>query len=140
MWLEAAADGRGSASDCGPLTHLKGAKMHSLLPMGLEPGKSPAEGEFLFELDEQPLEETVTALGGAPLFVRAVRSLDVPGSVKRDMHLKQRERGFDEATYEESFLVLNAVGATAWRTSSGCRKILDWLRCWGMRCRVRLRR
>jgi len=34
--------------------------------MGLKPRKSPAEGEFLFELDEQPLEETVTALGGVP--------------------------------------------------------------------------
>jgi hypothetical protein len=78
--------------------------------MGLKPRKSPAEGEFLFELDEQPLDETVTALGGVPLFVRAVRSLDVPGSVKRHLHLKQRERGFDEATYVESFLVLNAVG------------------------------
>jgi Transposase DDE domain group 1 len=78
--------------------------------MGLKPRKSPAEGEFLFELDEQPLEETITALGGVPLFVRAVRSLDVPGSVKRNLHLKQRERGYDEPTYVESFLVLNAVG------------------------------
>jgi hypothetical protein len=78
--------------------------------MGLNARKSPAEGEFLFELDEQPLEETVTALGGVPLFVRTARSLDVPGSVKRHLHLKQRERGFDEATYVESFLVLNAVG------------------------------
>lgn len=78
--------------------------------MDLKPRKSPAEGEFLFELDEQPLEETVTALGGVPLFVRAARSLDVPGSVKRNLHLKQRDRGFDEATYVESFWVLNAVG------------------------------
>jgi len=44
------------------------------------------------------------------LFVRTVRSLDVPGSVKRNLALKQRERGFDEATYIESFLVLNAAG------------------------------
>jgi hypothetical protein len=78
--------------------------------MGLKPRKSPAEGEFLFELDEQPLEETVTAMGGVPLFVRAARSLNVPGSVKRNVHLKRRDRGFDEATYVESFLVLNAVG------------------------------
>lgn len=78
--------------------------------MGLKPRKSPAEGEFHFEFDEQPLEETITALGGVPLFVRAVRSLDVPGSVKRHLHVKQRERGFDEATYVESFLVLNAAG------------------------------
>jgi len=72
--------------------------------------RSPAEGEFLFEIDEQPLEETVTAWGGVPLLVRAVRSLGVPGSVKRHLHLKQRERGFDEATYIESFVVLNGVG------------------------------
>jgi hypothetical protein len=72
--------------------------------------KSPAEGEFLFELDPEPLEETVTAYGGIPLFLRAARSLDVGGLVKRHVHLKKRERGFDEATYVESFLVLNALG------------------------------
>ena len=71
---------------------------------------SPAEGDFLFEIDEQPLEETITAWGGVPLLVRAVRSLDVPGSVQRHLHIKQRERGFDEATYIESLVVLNGVG------------------------------
>ena len=78
--------------------------------MRRKPKQSPAEGEFLFEIDPEPLEECVTALGGLPLLVRAIRSLDVPGSVKRNLHLKKRERGFDEPTYVESFLVLNAVG------------------------------
>lgn len=78
--------------------------------MGLKSKRSPAEGEFLFEIDPEPLEECVTALGGLPLFLRAVRSLDVPGSVKRHLRLKQRERGLDDAAYVESFLVLNAVG------------------------------
>lgn len=78
--------------------------------MGLKSRRSPAEGEFLFEIDPEPLEECVTALGGLPLFLRAVRSLDVPGSVKRHLRLKQRERGLDEAAYVESFLTLNAVG------------------------------
>jgi hypothetical protein len=77
--------------------------------MGLRK-KSPAAGEFLFEIDPEPLQEQVTALGGIPLLVRAARSLDVAGSVERHLRLKQRERGFDEATYVESFLVLNAVG------------------------------
>jgi DDE family transposase len=72
--------------------------------------KSPARGEFLFEIDSESLEEQVTVLGGIPLLVRAARSLDVPGSVARHVGIKQRERGFDEATYVESFLVLNAVG------------------------------
>jgi len=52
----------------------------------------------------------VTELGGIPLLVRAARSLDVPGSVQRHLRVKQRERGFDEATYVESFLVLNVAG------------------------------
>jgi len=73
--------------------------------------QSPAEGEFLFEIDPEPLEECVTAWGGLPLYVRAIRSLDVPGSVKRNLQLKQRQRGFDEPTYVESFLLLNAMGA-----------------------------
>lgn len=84
--------------------------MHILGAMPLKSKPSPAEGEFLFEIHEQPTEECLTALGGVPLFVRTARSLDVPGSVKRNLALKQRDRGFDEATYIESFLVLNAVG------------------------------
>jgi hypothetical protein len=42
--------------------------------------------------------------------VRAVRSFNVPGSVKQHLHVKQRQRGFDEASYVESLLVLNALG------------------------------
>jgi hypothetical protein len=72
--------------------------------------RSPAAGEFLFEIDFEPLDECVTALSGVPLLVCAIRSLDVSGSVARHVRIKQRERGFDEATYIESFLVLNAVG------------------------------
>ena len=72
--------------------------------------RSPAEGDFLFEIDCEPLEECVTALGRVPLLVRAIRSLDVSGRVQRHLRIKQRERGFDEASYMESFLVLNAVG------------------------------
>jgi hypothetical protein len=80
--------------------------------MSLPPKRrqSPAEGEFLFELDPEPLEEAITAYGGIPVFLRAVRSLDVGGRANRHLQLKQRQRGFDEASYVESFLVLNALG------------------------------
>ena len=71
---------------------------------------SPAEGEFLFELDPEPLQDTLTVYGGIPLFLRAARSLDVGGLANRHLRIKQRERGFDEASYVESFLVLNALG------------------------------
>ena len=72
--------------------------------------RSPAEGEFLFEIDETPLEETLTCYGGLPLFVRAARSLGLAASVKRNLCLKQRRRGLDEACFVESFLALNALG------------------------------
>jgi len=38
--------------------------------MPLKSKRSPAEGEFLFEIDERPTEECLTAFGGVPLFVR----------------------------------------------------------------------
>ena len=72
--------------------------------------RSPAEGELPFEYDWQPAQEVLTAYAGIPLFVRAARSFGVPDSVVRNVSLKQRQRGFDEATYVESFLVLNALG------------------------------
>ncbi len=71
---------------------------------------SPPESALLFEMDNEPLEETLTAWGGVPLVVQALRSLGVPSSVRQHVHIKQRERGYDEATMVESFVVLNAVG------------------------------
>jgi len=47
--------------------------------------------------------------GRDPAFGAGGASLDVPGRVQRHLRVKQRERGFDEATYVESFLVLNAA-------------------------------
>jgi hypothetical protein len=75
-----------------------------------KPKRSPTEGELPFEYDWEPAKEVLTTFAGIPLFVRAARSLDVPRRVKRHLHVKQRQRGFDEATYVESFLVLNALG------------------------------
>ena len=75
-----------------------------------KPKPSPAAGELPFEYDWEPAEEVLTAYAGIPLMVRAARSFGVPESVARNLSLKQRQRGFDEATYVESFLVLNALG------------------------------
>ena len=46
-------------------------------------------------------------------------------SVKVHVRIKERERGYDEATTVESFVILNAVGVSASMTSSGCGKIRD---------------
>ena len=64
---------------------------------------------MLFEIDPVPLAENLTALGGAPLVARAFRSLGLPAAIREHVHVKQRERGYDEATYVESFVILNAV-------------------------------
>jgi len=42
--------------------------------------------------------------------VQAFRSLGAGGSVKRNLALKQRQRGLDEGSYVESFVILNAAG------------------------------
>ena len=49
-------------------------------------------------------------MGGVPLVVQTFRSLALPASVRQHVRVKERERGYDEATMVESFVVLNAVG------------------------------
>jgi hypothetical protein len=71
---------------------------------------SPTESPLRFEIDPERLAERLTAWGGVPLVVQAFRSLGVPASVQRHVHIKQREWGYDEATTVESFVVLNALG------------------------------
>jgi hypothetical protein len=71
---------------------------------------SPTESPLPFEVDSQPIEETLTALGGIPLVVQAFRSLGLPRSVREQVRVKERDRGYDEATFVESFVILNAAG------------------------------
>ena len=71
---------------------------------------SPTESPLLFDIDPEPAPEMLTALGGMPLVVQTFRSLGLPASVKRHVQVKERERGYDEATFVESFVVLNAAG------------------------------
>ena len=81
------------------------------MALSKKPKCSPAAGELPFEYDfDHPAEEVLTAYAGVPLLVRAARSLGLAGSVQRHLRVKQRQRGWDEATYVESFLVLNALG------------------------------
>ncbi len=42
--------------------------------------------------------------------VQAFRSLGLPQSVREQVRVKARERGYDEATFVESFVILNAAG------------------------------
>lgn len=71
---------------------------------------SPTESPLLFEVDPEPLPEMLTALGGMPLVVQTFRSLGLPESTRQHVRVKERERGYDEPTFVESFVILNAAG------------------------------
>lgn len=62
------------------------------------------------DIDPEPIEERLTAWGGAALLIQAIRSFDVPGSTQRNVQVKQRQRGYSEAEYVESLIVLHALG------------------------------
>ncbi len=65
---------------------------------------------MLFEVDPHPIEETLTVFGGIPLVVQTFRSLGLPKSVLEQVQVRERERGYDEASLVESFVILNAAG------------------------------
>ena len=44
------------------------------------------------------------------MLIRTLRSLGVAQSVAQHIHIKQRQRGYDEASFVESFVLLNGVG------------------------------
>jgi hypothetical protein len=45
------------------------------------------------------------ALEGVPLVAQSFRSLCLSTAIQEDVHFKQREQGYDEATYAESLVV-----------------------------------
>lgn len=91
-------------------SHPLGANFGYHPGMRKESKPSPTESPLLFEVDPEPASEVLTALGGIPLVVQAFRSLGVPGSVQQHVRVKERQRGYDEATFIESFVILNAAG------------------------------
>src|SRR5438552_18160897 len=72
--------------------------------------RSPTMNPLPFQVDPEPATETLTSYGGVPLVLQAFRALGLPQAVARHVQIKQRERGYDEATFVESFVILNAVG------------------------------
>jgi hypothetical protein len=95
---------------CIAISHPRGVEFRYYPGMRKQPRRSPTESPLLFEVDPEPLPEMLTALGGIPLVVQALRSLGLPQSVKEHVRVKERERGYDEATFLESFVILNAAG------------------------------
>jgi len=74
------------------------------------PRRSPVEAPLLFEVDPEPAEDLLTGLAGLTLVAEAFRGLGLGQSANRHVRIKERQRGFDEGTYLESFVLLNAAG------------------------------
>jgi len=89
-----------------------------IAPMRKPTKPSPTESPLLFEVDPQPIEETLThweeSSGGPDLPL-----LGVAQSVKEHVGVKSGTR-YDEATFVESFVVLNAAGGECRRILSAC--------------------
>src|ERR1035437_4248587 len=88
------ADGGGSGGILQDFSPAGWENCWVLPPMRKIPKPSPTASPLLFELDPEPLEETLTALGGIPLVVQAFRSLELPRSIQEQVRVKQRERGY----------------------------------------------
>jgi hypothetical protein len=72
--------------------------------------KKPAPlGELPIEISSEPAPELLTALGGLPLVAQTFRALKLPESIGRNVHIKQRERGFSEAQAILSLILLHVV-------------------------------
>src|SRR6266699_6394257 len=102
--------------------------------------RSPTMNPLPFQLDPEPATETLTSYGGVPLVIQAFRSLGLPQAVERHVQIKQRERGYDEATFVESFVILNAVGGECLEDFDQLRADAGLAELVGHRCHRRKRR
>ena len=74
------------------------------------PKRSPVESPLWFEVDPEPAEDLITSLAGVSQVVETLRSLGLGHSANGHMAIKERQRGYDEGTYLESLVILNAAG------------------------------
>ena len=70
---------------------------------------SPTEFPLLCAINPEAAPETFTRWAGCRSWC-TFRSLGLPASVQRQVRIKQRQRGYDEAAMVESFVILNAAG------------------------------
>src|SRR5262245_41809305 len=71
---------------------------------------SVTEQPLPFQWDREPATEVLTAFGGLPIVVQTFRSMRLPETIREHVRIKERQRGYDESTFVESFVVLNAAG------------------------------
>ena len=74
------------------------------------PARLPLLAKSGFLLDPRPLEEPASPHAGALVISRALRSLKVAELTAANLQLKRRQRGYQEAQFIETVLLLQAVG------------------------------
>ena len=74
------------------------------------PARLPIQNKTPFHIDPRPLDEMASAHAGLLAASRTVRSLNLPGLVSANLHLKSRKRGFTEGQFVESILLLQIGG------------------------------
>jgi hypothetical protein len=70
----------------------------------------PTQYKSPFEIDARPVHEMSSPHAGLLATSRAFRSLGTPGLIAAHLQLQQRQRGFDEAPYLESVVLLQTAG------------------------------
>lgn len=74
------------------------------------PARIPILRKTPFAIDSRPLEEMGSPHAGLLATSRALRSLNLAGCVEANLHLKSRQRGFSEAQFIESIVLLQTLG------------------------------
>jgi Transposase DDE domain group 1 len=74
------------------------------------PARLPLLAKSGFLLDPRPLDEPASPHAGALVISRAFRSLKGPELCAANLQLKTRQRGYEEAQFLETILLLQAVG------------------------------
>lgn len=62
------------------------------------------------EIDPEPTQEVLTSFAGLSLVAETLPALGLCQSVERNLHLKERQRGFSEAQMVQSLVMLLAAG------------------------------
>lgn len=74
------------------------------------PARLPLLAKSGFLLDLRPLDEPASPHAGALVISRALRSLKIPELTAANLQLKTRARGYEEAQFIETVMLLQAVG------------------------------
>jgi hypothetical protein len=67
-----------------------------------------------FAIDPRPLTEASSSHAGLLAVSRTYRALNIPGLMEANVNVKLRQRGFSEAQFGETLVLLNAVGGDSY--------------------------